>query len=107
MAEEKKKAMTKSALLGALAESSGLNKKQVASVLDGLGALARNELGKKGPGVVTIPGMMKLTSRKKPATKARMGVNPFTKQPQMIAAKPASVQVRARVLKVMRDEIKL
>ena len=57
-----KKAMTKSQILGALAESSGLNKKQVGAVLDGLNRLVKSELARKGPGVVTIPGMMKLKS---------------------------------------------
>ncbi len=104
---EAKKAMTKSQILGALAESSTLNKKQVGTVLDGLNALVKSELGKKGPGVITIPGMMKLKSSKKPATKAHMGVNPFTKQPAMIAAKPASTKVGARILKTLRDDIKL
>ncbi len=100
-----KKPMNKSQLAGALAEETGLSKAQVNSVLAALDGVVRKELGKKGPGVLTIPGMLKLTVTKKPATKARPGKNPFTGEAITIAAKPARNVVRARVLKALKDAV--
>jgi nucleoid DNA-binding protein len=104
MATEKK-AMNKSQLAASLAESTGLSKAQVNSVIAALGDVAQQELGKKGPGIFTLPGMVKLSVTKKPATKAREGVNPFTGEKIMIAAKPARNAVKARVLKVLKDSV--
>jgi nucleoid DNA-binding protein len=100
-----KKPMNKSQLAGALAEETGLSKAQVNSVLAALDGVVRKELGKKGPGVLTLPGMLKLTVTKKPATKARPGKNPFTGEAITIAAKPARNVVRARVLKALKDAV--
>lgn len=104
MATEKK-ALNKSQLAASLAEATSLSKAQVSSVLAALDETARRELGKKGPGVFTIPGMLKLTVTKKPATKERQGVNPFTGAQITIAAKPARNVVRARVLKSLKDAV--
>jgi len=93
------KAMTKSAVYQEIVESTGLTKKQVGEVFDALSKLLKRELGKKGPGMFTLPGLAKLKLVRKPATKARQGVNPFTKQPQMFKAKPARKIVRARPVK--------
>lgn len=100
-----KKPLNKSQLTSELAEATSLSKAQVNSVLAAIDEVARKELGKKGPGVFTIPGMLKLTVTKKPATKARPGKNPFTGEDIMIAAKPARNQVRARVLKQLKDAV--
>jgi nucleoid DNA-binding protein len=100
----KPKAMAKSALYQELAEQTGLSKKQVASVFDALSnTVIKRELGKKGPGLFTIPGLLKLRIVKKDATPARRGIDPFTKQERMFPAKPASVKVRARALKNLND----
>ena len=61
----------------------------VASVIDALGELAKKNVGKKGPGVFVLPGLLKIVAIQKPAVKARKGINPFTKQEQMFKAKPA------------------
>ena len=97
------KAMTKSNLILAIAEAvdDGLTKKQVKSFLESLIAVGHGELKKAG--VFTMPGFGKFRVIKKPATKARQGVNPFTKQPQTFAAKPASKAVRARPNKAIKN----
>jgi nucleoid DNA-binding protein len=96
--------MSKTQILNNLSESTGLTRKQVGEVLDGLTDLIEGHLKKRGgAGTFTMPGLMKIVTKKKPATKARKGVNPFTGEPTMIKAKPASVQVRVRPLKKMKD----
>jgi nucleoid DNA-binding protein len=106
MAENKVKAATKTAMFQALAEATKLTKKQVAIVFDEVTNFIRNELGKKGPGVVTIPGLLKIKRVKKPATKARQGRNPKTGEPMTIAAKPARTVVRALALKNLKEMVK-
>jgi nucleoid DNA-binding protein len=100
------KARSKSETYQAIAESAGLNRKQVAAVFDALTNLIKNDLGKKGPGVFTLPGLLKIKRITKPATKARMGINPFTKQEQMFKAKPARNVVKALALKNLKDMVK-
>lgn len=102
----KAKAMTKSALYQEIAASAKLTRKQVSEVFDALAKLVTRELGKKGPGSFTLPGMAKLKLVRKPATKARQGINPFTKQPQMFKAKPARNVVRIRPLKALNEKVK-
>ena len=98
----KTKPATKTQVQQLLAEKTGLSRKQVAAFFDELGSLIKQQLT-KGPGVFTIPGMIKIKKVKKPATKARQGINPFTKQPTTFAAKPASKSVRARPIKAIKD----
>ena len=73
-----KKPMTKSEILNSLSESSGLTKKEVAGLFDDLATMISKNLKKSGPGVFTIPGLSKIKVVRKPATKARKGINPFT-----------------------------
>jgi DNA-binding protein HU-beta len=103
-APKKATSMSKSALLNAIAEvSEGVTRKQVKLVLDNLSQIAYRELKKNG--VFTMPGFAKFRVVKKPATKAREGINPFTKQAMTFAAKPASKSVRARPIKAIKDAI--
>jgi nucleoid DNA-binding protein len=102
----KAKALTKSAVFTEIATATKLTRKQVAEVFDTLVKIVKRELGKKGPGTFTLPGMAKLKLVKKPATKARQGINPFTKQPQMFKAKPARNIVRIRPLKTLNEMVK-
>jgi nucleoid DNA-binding protein len=102
----KKKSLTKSAVQQEIAKATNLTRSQVGQVFDALTALIKKELGKKGPGLFTVPGLLKLRLVKKPATKARKGINPFTKQETMIKAKPARNVVRARPLKALNDLVK-
>jgi nucleoid DNA-binding protein len=99
------KPMSKTEILNALAEGTGLSKKQVGSVFDELAKLIESNLGKKGPGVFNVPGLMKILVKRKEATKARKGINPFTKEEVMIKAKPARNIVRIRPLKGLKDMV--
>ena len=100
-----KKPMTKTEILAALAEDTGLSRKEVASVIGGLGTLIGKNLGKRGPGVFNIPGLMKVKVVRKPATKARKGINPFTKEPTVFKAKPARNVVKILPLKGLKDMV--
>lgn len=97
--------LTKSQFVAAIAEGSGVPKKQVAAVLDALNAVVVAQLSKKGPGVVTLPGLLKLSVTDKPAVPARNGIDPFTKQPKLFKAKPASRAVKARAVKALKDAV--
>ena len=93
---------TKSELLVSIAEQTGLSKKQVGSVFEALGGHIEKSLGSRGPGKFVVPGLMKLKVVKKPATKAREGVNPFTGEKMTFKAKPASKKVRVLPLKNLK-----
>ncbi len=98
------KARSKSEIYKDLGDACGLTRKQVASVFEGLAGLIKKDLA-KGPGVFTVPGLMKVTVIKKPATKAREGINPFTKEKVMFKAKPARKVIKIRALKAMKDMV--
>lgn len=99
------KPMSKTEVLNTLAEKTELSKKDVQAVFDELAELISDELGKKGPGVFSVPGLMKIKAVHKPATPARKGINPFTKEEQMFKAKPASKNVKVTALKGLKDMI--
>jgi nucleoid DNA-binding protein len=99
------KAATKGEIYTKLATSTGLTKKQVSTVFDELTKMIGNELGKKGPGLFIVPGLLKLKVVRKPATKAKQGVNPFTKQPMMYKAKPARNVVKVLPLKSLKEMV--
>ena len=96
-------ATTRRAVFDALAEATGLARKDVAAVFAALTELIGRELGKKGPGQFVVPGLLKLKVVRKPATKARQGTNPFTGAPMTFKAQPARNVVRARPLKALRE----
>ena len=100
------KPATKSATFQRIAEATSMSRKQVASFFDELGKLIKNELGKKGPGVFNVPGLLKIKRVEKPATKAREGRNPATGEPIMIKAKPKRTVVRALPLKALKEMVK-
>lgn len=100
-----KKPMTKSEVFGSLADSTGLQKKEIASVFAELGTLMGKQLGRRGPGMFTVPGLMKVRVVRKPATKARKGINPFTKEETMFKAKPARNVVKITALKGLKDMV--
>ncbi len=104
-AANSQKPMTKSEVLNSLAESSGLTKKQVAGLFDSLGGLIGQNLSKKGPGVFNVPGLMKIKVVRKPATKARKGINPFTGEETIFKAKPARNVVKILALKGLKDMV--
>jgi len=100
-----KQPMTKARLLAAIAEDTGLTRKQVTEVMDSLGAQIQSHIGKRGPGTFTLPGLLKVTTVRKPARKARKGVNPFTGEETTFAAKPAHTVVKVLPLKGLRDMV--
>ena len=95
--------LTKTQIVGALADSTGLTKNQVSSVMDAMNNLIEGSIKKRGVGEFTIPGMMKITTVRKPAVKARKGINPFTGEETMFKAKPATTAVKIRPLKKMKE----
>lgn len=95
------KPRSKSALFGSLAEATELSRKQVAAVFDGLAETIKQDL-KKGPGVIAVPGLMRIKVVRKPATKAREGINPFTGEKMMFKAKPARNVVKVQPLKGLK-----
>ena len=100
-----KKPTTKSESLTYIAEKTGLTKREVGDVFDALATLMKRDLGRRGPGVYTVPGLMKAKVVRKPATRARKGVNPFTGEEMMFKAKPARNIVKVLPLKGMKDMV--
>ncbi len=99
------KARTKTEVFGGLADCTDLTKKQVATVFDELATLIKKDLGKRGPGTFTVPGLMKIKVVRKPATKARKGTNPFTGEEMMFKAKPARNVVKVQALKGLKNMV--
>lgn len=93
----------KTQILNQIAESTQLSKKQVQSVLDELTAVIEGHVKKRGCGEFVLPGLLKITTVKKPATKARKGINPFTGEATTFKAKPASTAVKVRPLKKLKE----
>lgn len=94
---------TKSQLLAALAENTGLTRRDVSTVLDELGVVINRHLKKRGAGQFTVPGLMKIKTVRKPATRARKGTNPFTGEETTFKAKPARTIVKVQPLKGLKD----
>ena len=92
---------TKGQLLATIADKVGISRKQVGGVFDALSGEIKASLKKHG--AFTLPGLAKLTVKTKPATKARKGINPFTKMEQNFKAKPASKTVRIRPVKALKE----
>jgi len=99
------KARTKSEVFGGIAEATELTRKQIGSIFDELGTMIKKDLGKRGPGIFTVPGLMKIKVVRKPATKARKGVNPFTGEEMMFKAKPARNVVKVLPLKGLKSMV--
>ena len=100
------KAATKSEILAGIVEATQLSRKQVAAVFDALACQIQAAVGKKGPGIFAVPGLLKIVVVNKPAVPAHKGINPFTKQEQMFKAKPARRVVKVRALKALKDAAK-
>jgi nucleoid DNA-binding protein len=96
---------SKSDVFGTIAERVGINRRQVAGVFHVLGAIIKADLSKGGPGVFKLPALMRITVQRKPATKARMGINPFTKEEVMFKAKPARNVVKVRALRALKEMV--
>ena len=97
-------AQNKSGVLNALASATGIPRQHVGKVVGAIAALAAVELARRG--TFTVPGMAKMKVIKKAATKARQGINPFTKEPMLFKAKAARKLVKIRPLKALKDSLK-
>jgi nucleoid DNA-binding protein len=93
-------APTKSEIVAQICKDAELSRKQVAAVFESLNGQIKKSL--RSGGLFTVPGLLKLKVVKKPATKAREGINPFTKEKMIFKAKPASKKVRALPLKSLK-----
>jgi nucleoid DNA-binding protein len=93
-------APTKSEIVAQICKDSELSRKQVAAVFESLNGIIKKSL--RGPGLFTLPGLLKMKVVKKPATKAREAINPFTKEKMVFKAKPASKKVRVLPLKSLK-----
>lgn len=98
-----KETLSKSGLVAHLAEASGVASKEVRSVMAALEGAIAASINKKGAGAFVLPGLLKITSISVPAKPKRKGINPFTKEEQWFAAKPATVKVKVRPLKKLKD----
>ena len=97
--------MSKSELIQAIADhhSGAVSRKDVKSIVESLATIGHKELKKSGTFV--LPGFAKFVVIKKPATKARKGINPFTKEPPVFKAKPARKLIKARPVKAIKDAV--
>lgn len=98
-----KEPMSKTLLFTEIATSTGLNRKQVAAVFDELKSLLEGHVKKGGPQLFTLPGLLKVKVIRKPATKARKGINPFTGEETVFKAKPARNVVKVQALKALKE----
>ena len=106
MAKAAKKAPTKTEILQSLANATDLTKKQVANVLEELANEIRKNLGPRGAGAFTLPGLLKIEKKKVPARAAQKNVrNPFTGELQDRPAKPAYSKVKIRALRNLKDMV--
>ncbi|MFT6390191.1 MAG: nucleoid DNA-binding protein, partial [Cellvibrionaceae bacterium] len=105
--EKKIKAITdrysKTQMLTQISENTELTRKQVQSVLDELTDIIEGHVKKRGCGEFVLPGLMKIVTVKKPAKKARKGTNPFTGEETIFKAKPASIAIKIRPLKKLKE----
>ncbi len=97
------KPMTKNEIVRVIAEENDLTRAQAMGTLDTIEKLIKRELGRRGPGIFNLAGLLKIRVATKPATKARKGVNPFTGEPMTIKAKPARKTVRVTALKKLKE----
>ena len=98
-----KEALTKSGLIAHIAEVSEVAAKDVRAVLAALDGAMTGSVSRSGVGQFTLPGLMKITASKVPAKPKRKGINPFTKEEVWFAAKPASIKLKVRPLKRLKD----
>ncbi len=99
------KPLKKAQLYSHLSECNGISRKEISGVFEALSEVMESHLKKGGPGEFTVPGLMKCKVIRKPATKARKGVNPFTGEPTMFKAKPARNVIKVRPLKALKEMV--
>ncbi len=97
--------MTKAVLYRTLAEKTGLARKEIDAVFEALDEIIEGHLKKRGAGVFTLPGLLKMKVVRKPAKRARKGINPFTGEEMMFKAKPAHNVVKITPLKKLKEKV--
>jgi len=97
------KTRTKSEFFSIIADNTELTRKQVSEVFEVTKHIIAKDLKKSGPEAVNLGGMMKVTVQRKPATRARKGINPFTGEPTVFKAKPARNVIKVRPLKAIKE----
>lgn len=100
-----KEPLTKSGIVKAVMDMTGLTKKDVVAVMDTLGTVIELHVKSRGPGKFTLPGLLKINVVNKPARKAREGINPFTGEKVVFKAKPAHKVVKIRALRKLKDMV--
>ena len=100
-----KKPMTKTEILNEIAGNTDLTKKQVSSVFDEFAILIERHIKKRSPGKLVFSGLFKIEVKRKPATKARKGINPFTGEETVFKAKPARRAVKMTPLKKVKEMV--
>ena len=98
-----KETLSKSGLVAHIADTSGVASRDVRAVLSALEGAMAGSVSKKGAGTFVLPGLLKVSAVNVPAKPKRKGINPFTKEEQWFAAKPASVKLKVRPLKKLKD----
>ena len=101
-----KSVLSKSQLVAHLADAAKVAGKDVRALLAALEETIRASISRKGPRTFVLPGILKITVVAVPAKKARKGVNPFTGQETVFKAKPATVKVKVRPMKKLKDAAK-
>ena len=96
---------TKTEIIAHIADEAGLTRKQAGDALESLHGLIKKNIGRRGPGEFTVPGLIKIKKVTKAATKSRPGVNPFTGENIIIKAKPARKVVKVTPLKALKDMV--
>jgi nucleoid DNA-binding protein len=96
---------TKSEVFNQIASDTGLTRKEVGAVFESLGGMINKSLSSRGPGLFNVVGLMKIKVVKKPATKERKGINPFTGEEAIFKAKPARKVVKVQPLKALKDMV--
>ena len=99
------KPMSKTEVVTALADATGMSKQQVNTFFDELTNLIGTNLKEGGPGVFNIPGIMKVKVVRKEAKPEREGIDPFTKEPRVFKAQPAKNIVKISALKKLKDAV--
>ena len=96
---------TKTQIFGEIADKTGLTRREVSGVFEEMTTLIKKDLGRRGPGMFTVPGLMKISKVHKPRRAARKGINPFTGEEMMFKAKPAHSVVKIRALKGLKEMV--
>ena len=99
------KPLKKAQLYSHLSDCTEVSRKEISGIFEALGEVMESHLKKGGPGEFTVPGLMKCKVIRKPATKARKGINPFTGEPTMFKAKPARNVIKVRPLKALKEMV--